>query len=245
MRHLLTLFTFSIAVLLSVQVSARELTVFYHERPPYMYLDQQGTLQGITGRTALAALQASEHPIQLRNLPAPRQLATLEANAVKACAIGWFKTSQRQQYLQYSLPIYNDQATVAIAHYANPKLQSSERADRLLARNDITALTKTSYSYGDYLDPLLQNNPRVQRVSADNQTMLTMIASQRIDLMFIAPEEFAGLLKDSSYSAQDFRVITLTDISAGTARYIVCSQQVSTSTMEHINNWIKHHVVAF
>lgn len=242
-RHGLLLF--SLLALLSGESKAdsEHLVLYFHERPPYMYLDTQGQLQGLTSTAARRAFESTQAEVVFRELPAPRQLAVLESNQVKACGLGWFDSDMRREFLRYSLPLYRDQAIIAITHESNTKLQSSERASQLLTQSDITTLVKAGYSYGTYLDALLHDNQQVQAVSASNQVMLNMVASQRVDMMFIAPEELAGLIAETSYQPDNFRAISLHDMERGMPRHIVCSFLVSERTMQEVNNWIKHNLL--
>lgn len=218
----------------------RPLTIHYHDRRPY-YVNLNGEVHGLVADVISTALNYADIEFTWLQTPATRQLDIIRENASATCAAGWFKTKERQNFAQFTLPVYQDQPFVAITRRENDLIGSDESLERLFKEWRLRLLAKDGYSYGTYIDSQIQKfSPRQVMTTADNRTMMLMLQTHRADYCFMTEEEAYDLLLFSGLNKMNFRVINLKDVPHGNLRYLICSNLVPGETMERINGAIRH-----
>jgi polar amino acid transport system substrate-binding protein len=210
------------------------LSLLVFNRPPYYSLHHGRPDGGFLLTTALAAFQWADIPVAVREMPPGRIIATLKAPGERACAVGWYKTPEREAFGRFSLPIYRNQPlVVAMAQtLALPDTRSPFLAD-LLAAGWRWGL-REGFSYGPDFDQTLAAYPAIRRF-ADSGHMVELLAQGRLDAMLIEPEELAWILKNTPRLGQSIRVVRLADAPAGGQRHILCSAAVSKEEMARLD----------
>src|SRR5581483_984236 len=89
------------ALLAATRAYADELTLYYHERPPYSAKQPDGSVRGITADIADKALKAAGIPYRWEDLPSARQLEVIKRNEGQACGLGWFKRPDREAFAKF------------------------------------------------------------------------------------------------------------------------------------------------
>lgn len=211
----------------------------YHERPPYAYTQDDGAVRGITAAPAEQALRLAGLAFTWVRTPSNRQIQLLERDAGKHCMVGWFKNPQRALIGQFSLPLYQDKPTIGLALFSNTKIDSGISMEQALQDSTLRLLVKDGYSYGDFIDGLLQElQPKRRVTTVENLNMLRMIALDRADYFFIAEEEANELIKAAEFSPIDFKYIHFSNSPNGSQRHLWCSRQLPPSAMTAINRAI-------
>jgi len=125
-------------------------TLHYYERPPFMLRQAHGGVSGLTADRTRHAFARAGIPIRWALTPAKRQLALLRANSGHDCAVGWFRTPQRQAYALFSRAIYQDRGVVLIARrqWLPP---AGSTLEQLLANEHLHLLYKDGLTYGSYV----------------------------------------------------------------------------------------------
>ena len=215
-------------------------SVHYHEKRPY-YTSYGGSVHGLIADRVALVFSAADIPFHWVSTPANRQLALIENDEAPVCAVGWFKTPERQQYGKYTLPIYQDRPFVAIARADNDLLRERENLSRVLEESRLRLLIKSSYSYGRYIDEkIVALRPWKIETTADNFSMLEMIQAQRADYCFMTEEEAHDILLFSAVNRSDFKIIPFDDIPQGSKRYLICSRQFKDSDVDKLNAALGH-----
>lgn len=213
----------------------------YDIRPPYAVKTPDG-VQGLTATVAREAFSDLQIPFVWREVPFNRQLYEVKQNQRPLCALGWFKTSRREKYGQFSRAIYEDQPMVAITYATNHRLKSGETLAEVLSTN-MVALVKSGYTYGPQIHRLMnQLHPQVESTTLSDRGMLRMIIRHRADYLFVAPAEAQKLLELAGAERSRVKVIHFKDPPPGNKRYLFCSFKVPPDIMSELNRWIEHHV---
>ena len=216
------------------------LQLHFHERRPY-YVRYKNDVFGFVAGPVAKALREAEIDFEWIEIPAGRQLEMIRANTTAMCALGWFKTPERELFAQFTHPVYLDKAFVIVTRADVPLVESHDLLNRIFAERRLKLLVKSGYSYGDSIDPAMaEYNPWSLTTTADNIGMLEMILDNRADYSFMTEEEIYDLLVHSSLNRADFKVVHLDDSSAGYLRYLICSKKVKKSTMARMNDAIDH-----
>lgn len=171
-----------LACLQSAPVRAEEpIAILYNDRPPYQVTHQDGSVSGLSATPAAQAFKIAGIPVIWVRVPTNRQLSLIKHDSEKACALGWFRKPDREQYAKFTVPIYRDKPTVALSG-ARFTVPAGTTLAEVLARKGVRVLVKDLYSYGPYIDDLLKTlRPDVIRTTSENHQMVQMIQAGRAD----------------------------------------------------------------
>ena len=216
--------------------------LYYNERPPYLITTENG-VEGLTGSPTTLVFEKSQIPFQWKQTPSKRQIYILQQNTGRACLPGWFKTTEREAYARFTLPVYQEKPQIALARADNDRIPSSGTVEDFFSNPQLNLLVKDGYSYGEFLDQrIAELDPVRIETTVENSGMLKMIHARHADYFFIAPEEAEGLINASGFDMHDFKTIHFTDIVAGEKRYILCNFQIDDATIERLNEAIRQYV---
>lgn len=228
-----------LACVASAAVHAAEpFTLYYNERPPYLETSARaGKVTGLTADPAARAVEGAGFVPRWMPMPTTRQLVTLREGQVAACAVGWFKNSEREVSFKFTKPIYRDKPTVALAR-SGFEARSGNLAE-VLRQPGLRVLVKDRYSYGPWIDALLAAaRPHTVSTTEENVQMVRMIAGKRADIMFSSQEEAQYLLTQSNVSAAAVKVLRFDDVPEGEKRYLMCSRSVPDDIMQRLDKAI-------
>jgi uncharacterized protein (TIGR02285 family) len=239
-------FFFFISVLSTVTLVAKswaqKVSILYNERPPYTVTAPDGTVNGLTADPVDYAFAKAGIPVCWESTPTKRQMAAIEAGTPMTCALGWFKIPDREKFAKFTVAIYQDKPTVALASSANRRIESGKTLESILENKDLVLLVKEGFSYGKFLDDKIKEfAPPRETTLAENVGMLEMIQKMHADYMFVAPEEANALIRSAGFEESDFKVITFSDITGGAKRYLMCSRQLPDEVLEKLNTGIKEY----
>ena len=217
-----------------------ELTLYYHERPPYSAKQPDGSVRGITADIAAEALTVAGIPYRWENLPSARQMEVIKRAEGDSCGLGWFKRPDREGFAKFTAAIYHDLPTIVVARADDARFAGTPSIDALFADTALTLLTKTGYSYGTEIDgKIVAQKPNARADASDNRIMLNMVGKARVDYMIMAEEEAKDLLSQADFADAGLAVYHLANPPVGEYRYLMCSKSVPDAVIARINQAIK------
>lgn len=210
----------------------------YHERPPYYVTTGNNVLSGLVGEIGYSAFQRSGLSFTLQVLPPNRQLVAVKSDQERLCALGWFKTPEREKFATFTLPLYQDLPTAVIARADITISPPVPTIAELFHNRNLTLLVKDGYSYGRYVDDALQRyNPVSTDTTADMRQMLEMIDTGKADYFITSSEEASEIIATSS-RPDHYHIIRPRDVPPGNLRYYMCSKQVTPEEIRLLNTAI-------
>jgi len=219
------------------------IVVYYHERRPY-YVTTPNQVHGLIADRVNWVFREAGIPYEWRKTPAKRELALIRSNDQQACAAGWFKSPEREAFGRFTLPIFMDSPTLALARADNDQIQSGGSLAGTLSNRRLRLLRKDGYSYGKFIDDAIRRlAPREIVTTAENLSMVKIIHSHRADYFFIAKEEAEDLILYSGLPFKDFKMIHFSDMPRGNKRYLICSRRIDTLTLLRLNRAIKDYLL--
>ena len=241
MRYVIILLAITIAFIFSMPVIAQNpIQLYYFERIPYAAENDQGEVTGLSATPAAEAFKKAGIPFQWKKMPFKRQLVTIKHNKKRACGIGWFKNPEREAFARYTDAIYQDKPAITISRKGNVALKQHSILQNLLKDKNVKLLVKDGFSYGAYIDGLIEKyDPKMVVATSTNVQMLQMILAGRADYFFTSEEEAEHMIKSAGYSVSQFQLQHYSDMPPGNRRYITCSQQVSPETIDLLNRALK------
>lgn len=212
------------------------LQVVYLERPPYYFTDKgqpRGFLLTLTrkilDRAGVAATFAQQPPNRI--------LEELRGNQQPLCSIGWFRTAEREGYVNFSLPIYRDLPMVLLTTVdKRDAVGRHRRLQDVFGDTSLVMAQVASFSYGQTIDRMLTEIiVRNLTVSSTQKVLPRLILEGRASYMLVAPEEVDMLLRSSGVPADRFVTLELEGVPSGNLRYLIFSKVVPADTLERVN----------
>ena len=235
------LITFCLIALFStIELFAGEIEIMYNERIPYQVKIDKNTVKGLTATPVNQAFQKAKIPYVWKQVPSKRQLRLIKNNDKEICGVGWFKNSEREKFGKYTLPIYQDKPTMALALASNTKIKSGLSVKEILKNSNLKRLAKDGYSYGKFLDNLIVKiKPKTHKTTGENSNMIKMLNIARTDYFFISQEEADGLIETLGFEKSNYNYVKFSDMPKGNNRYLLCSKKVSDDTITKLNMVLK------
>lgn len=210
--------------------------LLWTERAPFQYTGDDGNPAGLLVDIGREIFKKAKLPHTEAMLPANRVIFELTKNTRPVCAVGWYKSEERQVIAQFSKPVYHDKPLRAVFRKdANVAIGAS--ASEVLTTPNTRILIKQGFAYGEYLDNILNTIDLVlvQRVTGNPNNMLLMIKAGRADLVLLAQEEIDFYIKSDPSFNDNFKVVVFKDIPETDRRFIMCSKNISVHTLNRIN----------
>lgn len=209
------------------------LKVLIFERAPYYKSNGEGGYFGLVATPATLAFKKAGIPVQWVDMQPNGHMRAIEANREPMCALGWFKTTERDAFSRYSDIIYTDQPSSIMTRTDNVKVQSHKTARGLLSDKSLRVGVKLGYSHGPYLDGLIdQLDPPRATVSQDETGLARMLLGGRFDYMMVSEVEAVVLMEEFGAAGNDIVLLTMADIPPGNNRYLVCSKATDPKLIE-------------
>ncbi|MBC3920369.1 transporter substrate-binding domain-containing protein [Undibacterium sp. CY18W] len=238
-----TLFQFCTLTMLAAAASGQALAddkivLNYNVRPPYIVEESDGSASGLTASPAANAFKSAGVAFTWAKAAPNRQLAMVQENTQKTCAIGWYKTEEREGFAKFSKALYRDKPTVMIIS-SGFKIKDHAKLEDVLTMPGIKVLIKEKFSYGHHIDAALAKlKPQTVVSNGTNTQMLQLIAAKSADLMFAAPEEANYLIEQSNVAKDKFSQFKASDMPDGGERYLICSKNVPDEVIAKLNKGI-------
>ncbi|WP_035075824.1 substrate-binding periplasmic protein [Maridesulfovibrio zosterae] len=220
---------------------AKKLDMAYIEYPPYFYTNStSGKADGFLIKLTSRILNRAGIDFRYEKVPVKRILKQMKSGRYMG-SVGWFKTKEREEFVQYSLPIFKNKPTVAVILKKNiNKLHDLTNLKEIMKIPDLKVAIIDGHFKGKYIDQVTSLYPdKTFYISGKKKQLLPMIAAERFDIFFIAPEISSSLIESCGYDVNDFMLIPLEDVPAGNSRYLIFSNTVSKQVVNKINRAIE------
>lgn len=217
-------------------VGAQTLTLHYQERPPYSTGVAGGAVAGLVAAPAEQALRRAGIAHTWARTPSQRQLALIQQGSGLDCGLGWYRNAERAALGKFSAPLYRDEPFAALARAGVLPAGRPPTAREALAVASGSLLVKEGYSYGSYLDGLIdQALVAPQRVQVEPLQMLRMVAAGRAGWMIATPEEAAVMLAALGREAAALQLQRFADVPPGQTRHLYCNHAVPDEWLARID----------
>lgn len=205
---------------------AADLVLYYEERPPLMSR-QHDRLTGVQGAPAMAVLQRAGLTVELRDAPVARQLAMIARNAEPACALGLYRTAERERLGKYSrLPVYSSPPQSLLIR-RDGKLKDVHRFAATLQSPSVTLALRHGYSYGAATDKALaESRARIIRSSDHSLARARLVLLGVADATLFTEDEGEALIKQLGEAGALLELRRMPDAPPGEGRYFFCSRSV-------------------
>ncbi|MCP4020310.1 MAG: transporter substrate-binding domain-containing protein [Desulfobacteraceae bacterium] len=212
--------------------------LFFH-RPPY-YEVTDGKPEGFLIQLTRNILTKAQVDHVFMEIPPSRIMLFLKKSKEASCSVGWFKNKDREDFANFSLPIYQNKPLVILTAKSKASLFETHKSIREVFSDRHLILTVVdSFSYGTKLDEFINKyTPNVHTINTRQNLLPRLILANRTSYMLIAPEEINTMLLSAGFNLEDFVTISKPDIPPGNKRYLIFSKKVPQATIGKINQAI-------
>ena len=220
-------------------VATEPLLISYIEKPPYYYTDTQGAPKGFLIERIRQVMAEIRVDIRLEPRPPNRALQELKVGSEPQCSLGWFRTTERESFAHFTLPLYFDRPLIAVAvPQRASELRKNGGLAALLALPGVRVGAVAGYSYGDAVDrQLAAVGEQVDRAPSPASNPAKLIAG-RFDFALINSEELDHLMAQSPDLGARIVRLELPDVPPGKARHLMCSRNVDAGLIERLDQAI-------
>lgn len=237
MKRLQQLFAFA-AMLLSVTATKADekVTLLVHTQHPLTFL-QDGTIKGVVGDMVAMAFQSAGLEFEVKLAALKRELLILKQDLIpNTCGASWFKNPEREKYLRYSIPLYQDPpVSILVRQEDLPRFQSYDSFMEVLEDTDLSVGVVSGFSYGKDVDALLSRYQPAKMTAPDNASMFRMLLAGRFSYLITDEIEATGQLSDIDADPNEVHLMTYSDLPEGSWRYIVCNLSTDPEIIEKLN----------
>ncbi len=210
----------------------------FTDRPPYSVPTNDGNAKGLYADPSSAAFKKAGVPFKWEQTPYNRQQTLLKENKNPGqdmhCAIGYFRTPEREVYAKFTEAVYRSKPMVAIA---NLQLKEVPTFEQMLKQ--YTIVVKESYSYGADVDAMIkQLKPKQVVTPGQPSQVYQMIVGGRADYMIASQEEVDYYVQTGVVDATKVKILVFPDMPRGLYRHIICSKSVSDDIINRLNKVI-------
>lgn len=225
-----------LAACAAARAGAADLVLYFEERPPLM--SRQGDqLIGMQGAPAMAALQRAGLTAELREAPVARQVAMIARNAEPACALGLYRTAEREKVGRYSrLPVYSSPPQSLMIR-KDGRLKDVHRFAALVQSPGVTLALRHGYSYGAETDKALaEGSAKIIRSSDHSMARVRLVLLGMADAALFTEEEGEALLKALGEGGAALELRRLPDAPPGEGRFFFCSKALPDRQMQALDD---------
>ena len=224
----------------SIILSAPTLTIYYYDRMPY-YGKFNNKVEGILVDISKMIFEEAGINYKFVYLPSKRVLENLKING-NTCALGWFKTEEREAIYSYSNDfIYQDKPYAVLVNKSKSNLFPDNPTIKNILESNLNLGVIDGYVYGTWLDDMIKKYPKsIQKivVGSDSGVMYKMISAGRFDYMFTGLEEAKYAINTSYFYEKNITLVNIADAPKGNMRYILFSKGIDKTILSKINDAI-------
>lgn len=218
---------------------AEPITLFYENRAPFTYI-QAGELLGVEGKSAADAFKAAGYEFTLSEAPGARQIEWIGRNIDPSCAVGIYRTAEREKLGKFTLPIYTKQSKILVVRADNRKINSFRSWSEVLENPLVSVVMRNGYSYGEKLDAMLARaKARVKRLPAESRERVRLILEGTTDGAIFTPIEAEYQIKQFGDEGKALIMMRFPDSPPPEPSYIYCSKSVDDKILDKLNEYIK------
>jgi polar amino acid transport system substrate-binding protein len=214
------------------------LVLGFNDKPPLFYWENE-LPKGVIVDLAIPILKQAGVRYRFESMPFPRSIQYLREGKPNFAALGFNKTAEREQFVNFSKPIFRDSTAVVLVRADEvSRFRAYSSFDALIDSGKFTFGGKqgNSYPIDAQLKRLGDKDVRFSFVEPPNLTQL--LVRKRFDFMVLFPEELEPALTISKVSRDQVEVISYPDMPPGQDRYFLFSKGVAPDVVARINEAI-------
>lgn len=210
-------------------------------KPPFYHLEGK-EVNGFIVSIVKCLFQANAIKPEFNLLPLKRILRKLQSDP-DHCSIGWFRTKEREDFADFSKPIWQDRAALVLTQKEKKKLIQKKHPSfsSLIADSNFKMLRPAGVSYGQNVDDLIgKNSKNISTITGSFRQIIKMLAFNRADYTLVHPPEWyyysKSINKQENLAApHDVSIIAYKDLNKEIHRHIICNKKTQKNTIKRIN----------
>lgn len=233
----------TLSALLASVAHAQTVRLYYESRVPFM-VRQNDELHGSEGAPATEAFRKAGIAFTLTEAPVARQVAAIASNLEPACAIGLYKTAEREKIGKYTSPIFLSQTQDIVLRSDSEKMRNMDSLAKLLGDSSMRVVLRNGYSYGANMDALLENaSASIMRPPQNSEGRMRLVLEGMADAAMFTADEAEYLIQTLGIEGKPLVIRHFNDSPPGQARYLLCSKLVDDELIRKLNDAIARRAI--
>lgn len=224
------------------------LNLIYLHRPPLSFTDEEQQASGILPDMMIKA--ASQANIKTNFIFDGHWVSILSIlkRPASTCVIGAYYTEERAEHYRYSQPLFQESTYVVVTRNELASELTAFSSVKDLIGSSYTMGMQQAYSYGPYIDELVQHlQPKIVSVKSGNQPdtdnesgrhIFDLIARKRMDYYFSGQAEYKWMRNHRQDLASSLTALKFNDLDEGQMRYLMCSTGIHPELLSQLNQSI-------
>lgn len=221
-----------------------DIDMVFAERPHYAFVetaaDGSKHYKGLVLERVQELFRHAGLRMQLRAVPQRRRDAIISANASDSCALGVYKTPEREAFAQFSLPMHQDQPWPVISRaQAVAPIKQAGTLKELLTHTPLRAVFLAGLSHGKYVDGLIADMwPRPERTGDSPTGLLKMVEAGRVEFTILPMDVLEAYRAQQPAAKPSTLQATYLPDAEGQKVYVMCARRVPKAVLDRLNHAI-------
>lgn len=225
----------------ALRAEPAELLLQFMDQPPLSMLDERGQPVGRLVERMQRVAARGQLRLRWELTPLKRSLQDLRDARQPLCALGVFRTAEREQFARFSIPFWtgNPQRLIARAEVA-PRLAQAANARAAMLAPSLRLLVFDGVSYGDEIDAWIRERqgPTVRALSGPTR-VVEMLSRDRADFAIITADGLESARREGVPGVAALQLVEGLSLPAPPPRYIACTPQVPLDWMRRLDQAIR------
>lgn len=232
-----------LALLLAATASSATSPVVLHfmEQMPTSGADADGRPQGELVERMRRVEQLAGLNLRWQLTPLKRSLQDLRDNREALCALGLYRSAEREAFARFSRPLLAGVPQVLVARReVASRLRQLPGAKAAVQHSELRLLVFDGVSYGEEIDAwIAERRGPTLRAVAGPLRIVEMLSRERADFAIMTARGLDQWRRDGVAGAEGLELLASLTLPPPPARHVACSQRVDESWMRRLDQAIE------
>lgn len=221
--------------------ASSQITLQFMEQMPTSGADALGRPQGELVERMRRVEQLAGLRLRWQLTPLKRSLQDLRDNREPVCALGLYRSAEREAYARFSRPLLAGVPQVLVARReAATRLRRLPGARAAVQSEALRLLVFDGVSYGEEIDAwIAERRGPTLRAVAGPLRIVEMLSRDRADFAITTARALEQWRRDGVAGAEGLELVASQSLPPPPARHVACSQQVDESWMRRLDQAIE------
>ena len=217
------------------------ITLQFMEQMPTSGVDAQGRPQGELVERMRRVEQLAGLRLRWQLAPLKRSLQELRDNREPVCALGVYRSAEREAIARFSRPLLAGVPQVLVARReAAARLRQLPSARAAVQSAELRLLVFDGVSYGEEIDAwIAERRGPTLRAVAGPLRIVEMLSRDRADFAIMTARGLEQWRRDGIAGAEGLEIVATQTLPPPPARHIACSKRVDEAWMRQLDQAIE------
>jgi len=213
-------------------------TLAYNNYPPYKMKISEHRAGGLAVVPLEEAFTKAGVPFVWQEMPHGRQIAMIKYNTSRICAVGLYKTQERETFGKFTDPIYRAPPFMIVTNEEGGNAESRPSFNELFANKINGVVLVLSKSYGNALDVMIKGSNATVSYADNDLMIVNMLEHNHGQYTLFENDKIGYFKKTGVWDDSKLFAYNPKDAPSGELWYAICSKKVEDSVLKKINKFL-------